>query len=365
MPQEKTVEAINSYKKAIHDFEQIDSTTVLLIVLFSLTVILIIVVALFFGKSLRGKFKLKLFEKYAREKELDDKQIKILWEYSEYLNRDPFLTLEFKAPFEKVVNEYISHNKNFDENLIKDMRKKLGFDVVPELMPLVVTKDIDLFQTGTLITSAGLTYQVSLLDKDELYMFWLLMENEQDIGFSKGEVVRLTFTRKNDAVYNINVPVLDIIKENGKVILKFPHTFDLVRIQRREHPRVKVDIGAFIRKVRDDENIIEMIQKPTKWHYVNMHDISAGGTRICIPQEKRIDLNLHIDAKVELKFELDGKEIKVKGIIANINEKKKHVCYGIKFTDITKEIVEFLTKYVQKEQQNLLKAIKGKCEKWK
>jgi hypothetical protein len=40
------------------------------------------------------------------------------------MGRDLFLALEFKSPFEKVIDLYIKDNPNFDENLIKDMRGK-------------------------------------------------------------------------------------------------------------------------------------------------------------------------------------------------------------------------------------------------
>ncbi len=358
MEQTKTTTAIQSYKKAVLELESPDTTITLVVIFFILLIILLTVLLIFYGRSIKEKLKLKLFKKYASEKELNEKQIDILWKYSNFLNRDPFLTLEFKAPFEKVINEYINSEKNFDEELIKDLRRKLGFDVVPELMPLVVTKDIELFQSGKLITPDGSIYEIILFEKDEKFMYWIIMGDSNQINVSKGEVIKISFTRKNDAVYNVHVPVLDIMQEGDRVILKFPHTFDLVRIQRREFPRIKVNLDAFIRRIDYDQELVK--NRVLKWHYVKIENISAGGVRICVPQEKRVDLNIYINHKIEIKFELNSREIKVKGTVVNMNELKSNICYGIKFENLPKEIVELISQFVQKEQQKLLKVIKGK-----
>ncbi|NPA52154.1 MAG: PilZ domain-containing protein [Aquificae bacterium] len=349
---------MDSYTKSIANINYLDTTTVLILVILGLSILLIVIIFLLYGKNIKKRYKLKLFKKYAKERELNENQIKILCKYSKYLNRDPFLALEFKAPFEKVINEYINKEPDFEQELIKDMRKKLGFDVVPEMMPLVVTKDIDLFQAGKLITPENLTYDIVLFDKDERYMYWIVVGDYDYINVSKGEVVRISFTRKNDAIYNTHLPIIDIIEENDKTILKFPHTFDLVRIQRREYPRIKVNIDAFVRRIDYDKKITK--NRLLKWHYVRIDNLSAGGVRICIPHEKRIELNIYTNHRIQIKFELNSREIKVEGIVVNINEKKNNICYGIKFTDVPKEILEFISKFVQKEQQKLLKVVKGK-----
>ncbi len=358
MGQEKVDKVPLSNIKIVDELASSDTTLILVVIFFILIAILVAIIIFLYGKNIKENFKLKLFKKYAKEKELNDKQISILWNYSKFLNRDPFLTLEFKAPFEKVINEYINTDKNFDESLIKDLRRKLGFDNVPDMMPLVVTKDIDLFQTGNLITPDNSTYEIALFEKDERFMYWIVMKDYEYINVSKGEVVKIAFTRKNDAVYNVHVPVLDIIKEEDKTLLKFPHTFDLVRIQRREFPRIKVNLDGFIRRIDYDKDIVK--NKILKWHYVRIENISAGGVRICIPQEKRVQLNIYTGHKVELKFELNSREIKVSGTVVNIHEKKKEICYGIKFENVPKEIFEFISQFVQKEHQKLLKVIKGK-----
>jgi len=357
---EKTSQAIESYKRAVSDLESIDTTLFLSVVLIVLFFILGVLLFIITGNRIKKKIKYKLFSKYAREKELTEEEINILWKYSETLNRDPFLTLEFKAPFEKIVNEYINRNSNFNENIVKDMRKKLGFDVVPEVVPIVVTKDIDLFQNGKLITADGNSYSIVLYEKDEKFMYWMVIETNGKPPVSIGEVVKLTFVRKGDAIYNVMLPIRDIIVEDDKLIVKLPHTFDLVRIQRREFPRVNVDIDAFIRRIDISPEVLK--DRPIKWNYVRIVNISAGGMRICIPPERRTELNIYIGHKIEVKFELIGRHLKLEGTIVNMNESRRQVCYGIKFDNVSKDIVEFISKYVKDEQQKIIKMIKGNSE---
>jgi len=48
--------------------------------------------------------------------------------------------------------------------MIKSMRRKLGFDKIPPFMPLISTKDIELFQTGN-----SISFQNRKYSKDQIY----------------------------------------------------------------------------------------------------------------------------------------------------------------------------------------------------
>jgi hypothetical protein len=110
MPEKKS--AIEGYQKAVEKLSGVDINVILFLLLNSLS------------KKLKAKYQYSEFVKYAKEKELSDEQIPILWDYSKKMGRDPFLALEFKSPFEKVIDLYTKDNPNFDENLIKEMREK-------------------------------------------------------------------------------------------------------------------------------------------------------------------------------------------------------------------------------------------------
>jgi len=163
-------------------------TTVLAFVLLLVSFVLFLVLLGFLRSYIRAKKMKEYFFREALERGLTEEETGILWDYSLKLGRDPFLSLEFKAPFEKVVDLYLRTDPNPKEELIQEMRVKLGFDYVPYFVPLVSTKDIELFQPARLYTPEGEGFDVSLFDKDERFMYWAVVD-ERRISNPKGERV--------------------------------------------------------------------------------------------------------------------------------------------------------------------------------
>lgn len=344
--------AIEGYQRAVERLSSTDINAIIFLLIFLIIVILFAILMGNLSKKLKAKKHYEDFLKYAKEKNLNDKQIEILWNYSKDMGRDPFLSIEFKSPFEKVITHYIKENPDFDENLIKDMREKLGFDYVPYFVPLTSTKDIELFQGGTLKTSDGRNYSISLYDKDELYMYWIVTDKSIP-NLSIGDTVKISFIRKSDAAYNLEGPVEEIINENGKFIIKIPHTFELIRIQRREYPRVEVDLEALVGKIIKEEN-----QDILAWVEAKIMDISPAGAKICLNPEDKDKLKIRIGDKIILSFTLLDKDIQEEAEIVNINEKQKIICYGVKFIDIKESQQKHIFEFVRKEQKRLIEMYK-------
>ncbi|WP_297473878.1 PilZ domain-containing protein [Persephonella sp.] len=333
--------AIRSFKAAT-DTEATDLLIVIFIILF---LVLVFLVVLNFRKVLKQKFMKKLFMKTIKEKSLSEKAGEILWKYSIKLGRDPFLSLEVKASFEKVVDQYVQEEPDYDEELIKNMRKNLGFDYIPSFIPLTSTKDIEIFQSGK-ITYDGKSVDVALYDKDEKFMYWVLMEGK-NISDIKGKTVKIQFLRRDDAIYILEGRVEDIFTENGKTVLKIPHHSEMKRIQRRQHCRIEVDFPVSISKIsltNPGEN---------KWITADAKDISGGGIRICVHSSLRTKMNLAIGTDIWLNFHLDGKDMRLKGTVVNILERKTTTCYGIKFVNLKSKEESIILNYVKKQQQKL------------
>ncbi|MCX7737794.1 MAG: PilZ domain-containing protein [Hydrogenothermaceae bacterium] len=197
MDQRETV--LKGYEIATNILTETNINAIIFLLLFIILIVITVIVISSISKRSREKYKHLEFKKFSKEKELTENQYKILWEYSVKLGRDPFLAIEFKSPFEKVIDLYISENPNFDEELIKNMRKKLGFDYLPCFAPLTTTKDIELFQGGILKTANGRSVKVTLYDKDEQFMYWVVVDSP--ITLSSGETVKINFVRKSDAAY--------------------------------------------------------------------------------------------------------------------------------------------------------------------
>lgn len=337
---------VDAFKTTI---ENVNIIAVIIVILVFLTIAFFLIFWEKFEEFLSKRYMKKLFYRNGESYGLTSAELDILWKYSEKLHKDPFLVLEYKAPFEKVIHAYVKDNPNHDEKLVRNMRKKLGFDKIPPFMPLISTKDVDLFQTGNLIYE-NRVFPVALYDKDEKYMYWYLIDKKPPFPFDKGSKVRIKFVREEDAIYIIEENIEDIIEENGKYILKIPHTFKFLQIQRRRDFRLKKNLPLSIK-------VIDKKGKEVKLD-IQTTDISIDGVGFCIPILQAKDLKMDIGTKFELEISLEDKNIKAEGIIKNIREIGKNICYGTEFQNITNEDKNHLIKFVQAEQQKLLKEYK-------
>ncbi len=338
---EDKVAAIKSFKAAT----ETQTTDLLIVIFLILFLILAFLVILNFRKALKQKFMKKLFMKTIKERTLSSKAGEILWKYSTKLGRDPFLSLEVKASFEKVIDQYIQEEPDYDEELIKNMRKNLGFDYIPSFIPLTSTKDIEIFQSGK-ISYDGRSVDVALYDKDEKFMYWMLMDNK-NLPDLKKKTVKLQFLRRDDAIYILEGKVEDVFTENSKVILKIPHHSEMKRIQRRQHCRIEVDFPVSVSRIS--------LTNPSesRWITADAKDISGGGIRICVHSSQRAQINLTIGTDIWLSFHLEGKDMKLKGTVVNIIERKTTTCYGIKFVNLKSKEESHILNYVKKQQQKL------------
>ncbi len=308
---------------------------------------------LFFYDNLKMKMQeLKLkrtFFNYAKDSGLTEEEAELLWVYSKKLGRDPFLVLEFKSPFEKVINLYIQENPNFDESLIKSIRHKLGFDRLPPFVPLSSTKDIDLFQDGYLFYG-NKKFPVVLYDKDELFQYWMIVDAEPPFPFRKGDKVKIKFLRKNDGFYSYEAEIEDIIIDKHRVLVKLPHIFKTERLNRRENYRIDVNIPVDIKVENDETGEVREFKG-------EIRDISLDGTKFCIKNENQDENQLKIGEIVNLSFEIKGKNVSINAEIKNIKKEKKYICYGSEFIDIDK-VKQVITEFINEQQKKLLEKYK-------
>ncbi|WP_456395473.1 flagellar brake protein [Desulfurobacterium sp.] len=288
------------------------------------------------------RYKASFFRE-ALSKGLTEREAEILWEYSVKEGRDPFLTLEFKVAFEKVVNYYLSTVPDADEELVKSMRRKLGFDVIPFFVPLVSTKDIELFQPARIELPDGYSAEVTLFDKDERYMYWAFTNPFPKNRVRRGDEVTFIFIKKADAIYKFTVPIEEIYEERDRIIIKVPHTFSLQRYQRRNFARVEVDILCKVGVSTD---------KGWKWYEGRLKDISGGGVRVCLPYDDGMP-SISILTEVKLEFFLEGKHFSLNGNVVNEDLREKVLCFGVQFVDIKETDQQAILRFVKKEQKKL------------
>ncbi len=321
---------------------QAGTSTIVVFVLILIAIVLFFILIGLVREYLRTRRLEDFFFKEAYDRGLTEKEARILWEYSVKLGRDPFLTLEFKAPFEKAVDVYLHSDPNPDEELIREMRAKLGFDYVPYFVPLVSTKDIELFQPAKLYISETERFDVALFDKDERFMYWAVID-DKPVPRIVGQKVTVSFIRKGDGIYKFEGIVEDTYTENGRVVLKIPHTFELVRYQRREYARVEVELPVRVGVTIYDE---------LKWFNGEIVDISAGGAKVCLPLSE-IEMEIQPMSELILKFNLSDRNFELKATVVNVYPRRHATCYGVKFEDIKPEDQRFIHDFVKREQQKL------------
>ncbi|WP_281951148.1 flagellar brake protein [Nitrosophilus kaiyonis] len=346
----ETLSRFETLKLAAQHWTQTDLTSILIIVFFILGVMIILVGGILLQKFLKSKNVHSYFFNYAKEKGLTNEEAKLLWDYSQKMGRDPLLVLEFKSPFEKVVDLYIKTDPNPKENLVQDMRKKLGFNIVYNFIPLMLSKDIEMFQNGKLILNGKQAFDTALYDKDEKFMYWLLIDIKSREGIEPGAPVKITFLRRGDAIYNFESTIVDVIQEGHNIVIKIPHTFEMNRIQRREFPRIETDLPAMVGITKIVDGNEEII-----WHTGRILDISASGAKFCVPVEEKNSIKFSIGENILVKFELNGEKYEIEANVENKDEREISLCYGLKFKNIKDKVKDKIFEYVQKEQRKMAK----------
>jgi len=294
---------------------------------------LLIVLGYLLLKYFKAKKAEKRFFEEASYRGLTGKEAGILWDYSLALGRDPFLSLEFKAPFEKVVDLYLSKAAAVNDPLVQEMRVKLGFDYVPYFVSLVTTKDLDLLQSARLYLPRGEALELVLTDKDERYMYWSVVGSSVPKGLV-GSRATVSFVRKGDGIYKFE-GLIEEVQEGEQPVIKMPHTFRLTRYQRREYARIAVEVPVEVGLERDGSVV---------WLKGEVVDVSAGGAKVCLPQELP---ELSPGTTVLLKFKLLDRDFSLKATVVNVYPRKHAVCYGVKFEDLRLEERKFLNDFVK------------------
>ncbi|RUM48574.1 MAG: PilZ domain-containing protein [Hydrogenothermus sp.] len=336
----------DSFRKATSEGLTIEG--ILLVVFIFSFIALALTLGNYIKKVLSIKRQKAHFIKTVVDLGLKEKEGEILWEYSKKLDRDPYLSLEVKATFEKVIDEYIKENPNFDENMIRDMRRALGFDSIPPFMPLVSTKDIEIFQNGTLLFE-GKSYPVALTDKDELYMYWSILEGNPTV--KEGQTVKITFLRQEDAVYVFEGEIIETFIDMGRKVIKIPHTFNLVRNQRRKDIRIKAELPVNIKLIDENGNIVSF--------EALTENISTSGFKFCLSKaDEEFVQKLSINQEIETYIKISEETINVKGIIRNIQNRDSKICFGVEFKEIDKKDEAFLGQFIQDKQMELMKKYK-------
>ncbi len=340
----------NRAKTAIESFKSATGVSVEVILIILGIIVLLILGLIIFKLTIGEGGHRKKFINGAKHKGLNEQEANFLYTLSQKLNKDPFLTLKFKSSFEKVIHHYVNGIEEYNEEFLKNIRKKLGFDKVPKFSPLTTTKDIEILQKARItILKNMLVLEGILSDKDEKYMYWHLIDIDRIHPEFLDSDVEVMFIREDDAIYKFESRVDAIYMDNGKVILKVPHVLQLSRIQRRRHARVNVALSGKLGFLELLEGNIE------KMHWVDgdIVNLSAGGVKLCIDKDTQIPKgNIK---EIVLKFKLENITITGKTKIVRENIEGEMKCLGLQFVEISSKYEELIHDFVRKKQIEMKK----------
>ncbi len=288
---------------------------------------------------------------YTRGKSLGltDEEIDLLWSYARKFPYDPQMIYDNKSLFEKVVSRIV--HENFTEvRLIPSIRAKLRFDTVPWFIPLMNTRDIDLYQTGKLIID-GIYIDAAVWDKTETELHIVVLE-ALPRPVQIGESVKFHFIRENEGRYSFESTVKDKYTEGDRLVLVLEHTENLHRVQLRESLRWKVNIPVEFAVIDD---ITEEAVRGANFISGRIEDISTKGVRVCTnsliqtQEGKYVILNFSIG---DHRFE------NLMGQIVNVRSMQTQVCMGVKFLKISRQDEKIIDRFILDEQRKLIKTYK-------
>ena len=237
------------------------------------------------------------------------------------------------------------------EQVLSELRRKLGFSHIPLEHPLVSTRNITIGQTGSLFGKEGnrpLFNKVSVADNNSFFFaIQYDVDKEEVYRMAPGNIVRFIFARQHDGLYGVQVRVANI-KEAGSIDLL--HTMDLRRNQLRQYVRIETNLPLRLRllSTKDpDKSEIQRGQLVT----TRMSDVSGGGMSFLCEQ------SLRLNDLISLNFDLPG--VSFAGITGKIvhltlREGKSGalVKHHVQFVNIEPRKRELIVKYVfEKERQ--------------
>lgn len=161
--------------------------------------------------------------------------------------------------------------------VLRNIRTKLGFNVLPFEHPLVSTRNISVGQVLSVFgqsRKSPLIQRAAVVDNTPfLLRIQYNVQQEDAVKFSLGDPVKLVFARQNDGFYGIPIQVAGF--DNAGTV-SFYHTLDLKRNQLRQYVRIEVNIPLKFRLITTSDPDKSEVKRGQMVEG-RVADISGGG----------------------------------------------------------------------------------------
>ncbi|HIQ26278.1 MAG TPA: PilZ domain-containing protein [Aquifex aeolicus] len=327
-------------------------------------ILFFIVIPIFIFRKYKEYISKKTFYQLAANNYgLEPEEIDFLWKLSREFNIEPSLLVTSYATFQKTIFKYIKKFGAQNLDLINKIRSKLGFNKLPEFVPISTTMDIDLYQPVTVIIGDE-HYEGAVFENNEQYWAVLFIKAEPR-HLHPGEEVIVSFIRPNDGRYIITTKVLDVTRQQGQLVAKLEHTDKLEKIQLRAYVRWPVNIPCKfahfpLKYISSGKSLEEIISK-LEFHDGIIKDISVGGIKLCVEEAEEKLKKIKEGSYILVSFYLN--DTPFENIICEVvrtikNPFSKGLCYGCSFVDLPKQYQQKIQQFIWEEQRKIIKLYK-------
>lgn len=255
--------------------------------------------------------------------------------YAKKLSIDPERIFVNKSLFNKVIDEYKKDALKPNDQMIENIRQKLGF-INPFEATFRTSKDFPP-QTNAKLYFDKYAFAPIKLEKNQPdYMLWEVISHRNMDRLTAGIEATIIIDDRYGRSYKFPSKILDELKQNVTLI-RTPHSDNLELLQNRKYPRVAIDIVGYIQKIGE-----KALYKAL------LCNISIGGLKIFIESDHTL---FQRGDKLTVKFELEGQKIetKVKVVYSgNMNY------YGLMFEDLNFQSRRAIEKYISKNLEDLI-----------
>ena len=162
------------------------------------------------------------------------------------------------------------------EQILSNLRKKMGFAYLPLEHPLLSSRNIEIGQTVTVFPANGknalINHGILLANKETYFRIGYKTDNNKSVPVHVGDELKLAFARQADGVYGLTTEVYAVGTE---LYFDCLHTLEFQRNQLRQYVRMEVNLPLRVRKINfGKKDAGEPSPKNTE---VKLCDISGGG----------------------------------------------------------------------------------------
>ena len=286
------------------------------ITILSLAVIAIVTVGILYVRKYlqkRTEEKRKTVNLFLENKErckLTDVEAEYLQSLLRHQNvTDPHVIFQSLQLFEKCLDSEVleilqSHPGQEElrakDELISEIRRKLGFHHLPLEHPLVSTRNISMGQIGSVFgrnNNRPLFRKVTVVDNGPfVFRIQYDVEKEDVVHIVAGNSVRFAFARQNDGLYGVEV---EVAKAENAGTIDLYHTLNMRRNQLRQYVRIETGLTLKFRLIKTPDPLKSEV-KVGELIAAKLSDISGGG--LSFLYEK----SLRLGDIVSLNFDLPG-----------------------------------------------------------